>query len=83
MKTRIAQQTGLQMADWYMEMRRRHPLVPANQIKEYLDNGDQYQSFAEFMCPGHEWSSGFQEDFDGYDREVAVHCLNCGCSGDI
>lgn len=67
------------LANMYIGLRRKHPLVPAHRVKEYLDSpGD--DTFREFLCPGHEWSPGNDEDTD---REVAVHCVRCGRSGDI
>lgn len=74
------------LANMYIGLRRKHPRVPANQVKEYLDSqGD--ETFAEFLCgtsrEGHVWSSGYAEDADGYEKEVPTRCIYCGRSGDI
>ncbi len=65
------------LAASYATLRAEHPRIPARTIHAYLRSDDGC-SFAEFTCPGHEWSSGY----DDSDHEVASYCYHCGACGD-
>jgi len=68
----------VRLAGTYLAVRARRPEVPARQVLAYL-RSDGSDTLDEFLCPGHEWSSGYDE---GTDREVRCYCLNCGKDGD-
>lgn len=68
----------------YLAMRAQHPAVPAGRIHAYL-RSDGGESFAEFMCPGHEWvftGTQYGGDDESYSGEGRCYCANCGADGD-
>ena len=68
MNSFAALQSLAEIAPSYLDLRRKHPEVPARQVHAYLRFGEG-ERFEHFICPGHEWAytgSAYGGDDESY-----------------